>query len=160
MTIWDALIQGIVQGLTEFLPVSSSGHLSLVQHFTGFSAEMGLMFTILLHCGTLAAVFIAFWRQIWGLVAEFGLSVADIFRGKFSFKNMQPRRRMLVMVIVSLLPLLPAYLVSGYYEALSCDGDIFVEGICFLITAALLFFADKAPAGKKTADGDSRHASV
>ena len=151
MTIWDALIQGIVQGLTEFLPVSSSGHLSLVQHFTGFSAEMGLMFTILLHCGTLAAVFIAFWRQIWGLVAEFGLSVADIFRGKFSFKNMQPRRRMLVMVIVSLVPLLPAYLVSDYYEALSCDGDIFVEGICFLITAALLFFADKAPAGKKTA---------
>ncbi len=151
MNIWDAILQGIVQGLTEFLPVSSSGHLSLVQHFSGFSGEMGLMFTILLHCGTLAAVFVAFWRQIWGLIAELGLSVADIFRGRFTFKNMAPRRRMLVMVIVSLFPLIPAYFVSEYYEALACDGDILVEGICFLITAALLFISGKCQRGEKTA---------
>ncbi len=151
MTVWDALLQGIVQGLTEFLPVSSSGHLSLVQHFTGFSGELGLMLTILLHCGTLAAVFVAFWRQIWGLIAELGLSVADIFRGRFSFKTMTPRRRMLVMVIVSLFPLIPAYFISGCYEALACDNDILVEGICFLITAVLLFIADKCPRGANTA---------
>ena len=60
MSIWDALIQGIVQGLTEFLPVSSSGHLSLVQYFTGNSGETGAFFSILLHLGTLIAVFIAF----------------------------------------------------------------------------------------------------
>ncbi|MBQ9939725.1 MAG: undecaprenyl-diphosphate phosphatase [Oscillospiraceae bacterium] len=150
MTIWDALLQGIIQGLTEFLPVSSSGHLSLVQHFTGFSQDMGLMFTILLHCGTLAAVIIAFWRQIWDMIIEFGVSVMDIFKGRFSFKDMSPRRRMLVMIIVSLFPLIPAYFVSDYYEQLSCDSNILVEGICFLITAALLFFADRSTGGKKT----------
>ncbi|MBQ3048379.1 MAG: undecaprenyl-diphosphate phosphatase [Oscillospiraceae bacterium] len=150
MTVWDALLQGIIQGLTEFLPVSSSGHLSLVQHFTGFSQDMGLMFTILLHCGTLAAVIIAFWRQIWDMIIEFGASVMDIFKGRFSFKDMSPRRRMLVMIIVSLFPLIPAYFVSDYYEQLSCDSNILVEGICFLITAALLFFADRSTGGKKT----------
>lgn len=153
MTVWDALLQGIIQGLTEFLPVSSSGHLSLVQHFTGFSQEMGLMFTILLHCGTLVAVIIAFWKQILDMIIEFGASVADIFRGHFSFKEMTPRRRMLIMIVVSMVPLIPAYFVSDYYEQLSCDGDILVEGICFLITAALLFFADRSSMGQKTEAG-------
>jgi len=151
MTLWEALLQGIVQGLTEFLPVSSSGHLSLVQHFTGSAGESGLLFTVLLHFGTLVAVIAAFWKRIAGLIVEFGHAVADIFRGRFSFKSMKPRRRMLVMAILSLLPLIPAYFLGRYYEALASDGDILVEGICFLITAALLFFADRCEKGTRTA---------
>ena len=61
MSYLEAVLQGILQGLTEFLPVSSSGHLSLFQHFTGVSGESGLFFSIMLHLGTLIAVFIAFW---------------------------------------------------------------------------------------------------
>ena len=56
MGLWDAILQGIIQGLTEFLPVSSSGHLSLYQHFTGQSGEAAGLFSILLHLGTLVAV--------------------------------------------------------------------------------------------------------
>ena len=68
MTILDAIFQGIVQGLTEFLPVSSSGHLSLLQHFTGQGGEAGGSFSIMLHLGTLIAVAIAFWPTIWELI--------------------------------------------------------------------------------------------
>ena len=67
MSIIDAIFQAIVQGLTEFLPVSSSGHLSLIQHFTGNSGEGALMFSAILHLGTLVAVFIAFWDTIWAV---------------------------------------------------------------------------------------------
>ena len=59
MNIFEAIMQGIIQGLTEFLPVSSSGHLSLYQHFTGNSGEGALLFSAVLHLGTLVAVFTA-----------------------------------------------------------------------------------------------------
>ena len=80
MSLWDAILQGIIQGLTEFLPVSSSGHLSLYQHFTGQSGEAAGLFSILLHLGTLAAVCIAFWDTIWGMIVEF-------FRKCLSFRQ-------------------------------------------------------------------------
>ena len=60
MGIINAIFQAIIQGLTEFLPVSSSGHLSLYQHFTGNSGEGALFFSAILHLGTLVAVFVAF----------------------------------------------------------------------------------------------------
>ena len=63
MSIIEAILQGILQGLTEFLPVSSSGHLSLFQHFTGLDGEGAVTMTIVFHLGTLAAVFIAFWNK-------------------------------------------------------------------------------------------------
>lgn len=66
MNILNALFQGIIQGLTEFLPVSSSGHLSLIQYFTGQAGETGALFSILLHLGTLIAVFLAFTRPSCG----------------------------------------------------------------------------------------------
>ena len=75
MSIFDAVIQGIIQGLTEFLPVSSSGHLSLYQHFTGNSGEAAGIYSILLHLGTLLAVAIAFWKELWDMIKEF-LSMA------------------------------------------------------------------------------------
>ena len=62
--ILEAIVQGIVQGVTEFLPVSSSGHLSLVQHVMGVQ-NTSLLFNVMLHIGTLAAVLIAYRKLIW-----------------------------------------------------------------------------------------------
>jgi undecaprenyl-diphosphatase len=150
MSVIEAIIQGIVQGLTEFLPVSSSGHLSLYQHFTGLSGESGLLFSIILHVGTLVAVIAAFYRLIWALILEFFRMIKDIFTGKFRWKDRNPERNMVLMIILALVPLAIIYVLLGdVYAAVSTDQDILVEGICFLVTSGLLFFADRHCNGTK-----------
>ncbi|MCD7731740.1 MAG: undecaprenyl-diphosphate phosphatase [Oscillospiraceae bacterium] len=139
MTIFEAIIQGIIQGLTEFLPVSSSGHLSVFQHLFGLSGENGVMVTLVLHLGTLIAVFAAFWGRIKGLIIEFFRMIKDIFTGKFKWKSMNPERRMIVMIVISILPLFIFYIFKDFFEGLSTDSSIVAEGIGFLYTSALLF---------------------
>lgn len=151
MSIFEALIQGIVQGLSEFLPISSSGHLSLLQYFFGINGEAAASYSILLHFGTLIAVFAAFYKTIWALILEFFRMVKDLFAGKFSMKNASPERRMILLLIVAELPLLVFYFLSDFYTGLSADNDIVVEGFCFLLTSLLLFISDRVVKGKKTA---------
>ena len=151
MTFLEAIFQGIVQGLTEFLPVSSSGHLSLIQYFTGQSGETGLLFSIMLHFGTLIAVFIAFYRTIMDLIVEFFRIVGDLFTGKIFKVKPNPQRRMVYLLMLSLVPLLFFVFLSDFYKGLSTDNDIIAEGICFIITSVLLFLADKNNNGRKNA---------
>lgn len=151
MSIIEAILQGILQGLTEFLPVSSSGHLSLFQHFTGLDGEGAVTMTIVFHLGTLAAVFIAFWDKIKKLIFEAFRMLKDIFTGKFKWKTMNPERRMIMMIIVSILPLFGFYIFRDFFERLSSDSDIIVEGVAFLYTSALLFMSMKYGKGSRTA---------
>lgn len=143
MSIFDAVIQGIIQGLTEFLPVSSSGHLSLYQHFTGNSGEAAGIYSILLHLGTLLAVMIAFWKDILDMIKEFFSMAKEIVTGKFDKENMTGSRRMIFLLIISLVPLCFFYFISDFYNSLSTDNDIIVEGLCFLLTAVLLIVSGK-----------------
>ena len=106
MSLIKAIILGIVQGITEFLPVSSSGHLSLFQHFLGVSGEGSLLFSVLLHLGTLIAVFIVFYKTIFELIGEAFSLLKDIFAGRFKFKELTSKKKMLVMFVVSCVPLL------------------------------------------------------
>lgn len=149
MNIFEAIMQGIIQGLTEFLPVSSSGHLSLYQHFTCNSGEGALLFSAVLHLGTLVAVFTAFRKTIWELIKELGFMIKDIFTGKFKWKEMNPPRRAIIMMIISLLMLIPFYIFKDFFEGVSEDSDIIVEGICFLYTATILFLSDRCVKGNK-----------
>ncbi len=142
------IIQAIIQGLTEFLPVSSSGHLSVVQHITGYSGESALVTSIVLHLGTLAAVFVAFRKTIWGMIKEFFKTIGDIFTGKFSWKNMNSERRMMIMVIIATLILVPVYFFKDFFTARQGDGDIAFEGVAFLFTALLLFLSDRCHGNK------------
>ncbi len=151
MTILEAVLQGILQGLTEFLPVSSSGHLSLFQHFTGLDGEGAAAVTIILHMGTLFAVFIAFWEKIKKLIVEAFRMLGDIFTGKFKWKTMNPERRMIMMIIISILPLFGFYIFKDFFKGLEEDTSILAEGIAFLYTSALLFLSTKCGNGKKTA---------
>lgn len=150
MTILEAIIQGIIQGATEFLPVSSSGHLSLFQHFTGVTGDEAVFTTIALHIGTLVAVFIAFRKKIWALILEFFAIIKDIFTGRFSFKVGSGNRRMILMIIVSILPLFIFYIFKDFFTAVSSDSDIIAEGICFLYTAVILTIGDRT--AKKNAE--------
>ncbi len=143
------IIQAVVQGLTEFLPVSSSGHLSVLQHITGVDGEAALILSIVLHLGTLVAVFVAFWETIWGMIKEFFLTIGDIFTGRFTWRDMNGNRRMMILVIVATLILVPVYLFEGFFTGRQGDGDIVFEGIAFLFTAMLLFLSDKCSNGMK-----------
>ena len=104
MSILDAVIQGIVQGLTEFLPVSSSGHLLISQHILGVR-ENNLFFSIMLHIGTLLAVIAVYYKTILKLIKSFFEIIKDIFTGKFDFKKLDNDKNMVLMLMVGLLPL-------------------------------------------------------
>lgn len=139
------LIQGIVQGLTEFLPVSSSGHLNIVQHFLGIT-ENNLFLNVMLHLGTLVSVCAFYHKLILRLFKAFFSMVKDIFRGKFSFKDMDEDRNLLVMLFIGLLPLFLLFIPIGngmklkdIADILSGDPRFFiVTGIALTITSVLL----------------------
>ena len=105
MSIIEAIIQGIVQGLTEFLPVSSSGHLAITQHIIGAGEESNLFFNVMLHVGTLVAVVAFYYKLIWDLIKELGSMIKDIFTGKFKWSKMNYERNLIMMLIIGLLPL-------------------------------------------------------
>lgn len=150
MSILDALIQGIIQGLIEFLPVSSDGHLILIQHFTGKSFDDIAFLNILLHIGTLLAVMVVFRKTIGMILIEFFTTLKDIFTGKFTFKAMNEYRRMLFLIFFSLIPLIPFSLLTNYLVSIAGDGDILIEGIMFMLMGLLLYFADRVYPGNKT----------
>lgn len=140
-----SLLQGIVQGLTEFLPVSSSGHLNIFQHFFGIT-EGNLFFNVMLHVGTLVSVCAFYHKLIFRLIkAVFGM-IKDIFTGKFSFKNMDVDRNLVCMLIVGLLPLFLLFVPIGGGMKVKDLADIFtgdprffiITGVSLLLTAALL----------------------
>lgn len=148
MSLIKAIILGIVQGITEFLPVSSSGHLSLFQHFLGVSGEGSLLFSVLLHLGTLIAVFIVFYKTIFDLIGEAFSLLKDVFAGRFKFKELTSKKKMLVMFVVSCVPLLFLLIPVGndmklmdYLSQFSEDNGILLEGFCFLFTGVLLLIS-------------------
>ncbi len=147
--ILSVIIQGIIQGLTEFLPVSSSGHLSVAQHF--MNVEDGSMtLSVVLHIGTLIAVIIAFHKRIWGMIKEFFLSIRDIFKGQFSWQDMNDDRRMMIMVIIATLILVPFVAIKDFFTSVTGDGDVIFEGCAFLFTSIVLFLSDACVKGLKT----------
>ena len=145
----NLIIQGIIQGLTEFLPVSSSGHLSVAQHFMSIQGE-NLLISVVLHLGTLAAVIIAFRKRIWGMIKEFFLSLRDIFTGRFRWSEMNDDRRMMVMIIIATLILVPFVAVKDFFTSVQGDGDIIFEGCAFIFTSILLILSDACVKGYKT----------
>lgn len=146
MTILDAIIQGIIQGATEFLPVSSSGHLSISQHIFGIELP-GILFDIMLHLGTLVAVVFVYRQLVWRLIKEFFSLCDDLIHRRFKWSEMSHDRRLLMMLIIGLLPLFLLFLpipgtgmkVKDFSEMLASDSDIVVEGLALLATSALLF---------------------
>lgn len=141
MSIFEAIFQGILQGIAEFLPISSSGHLSVFQYITGMQESA---FVVLLHLGTLLAVFICYRKRIGKLIVEFIAMVKDIFKGKFSFKNMSYNRNFIWMVLLSLVPLLFFFFIKDPIQATSTDDNLYVEAFSFIGTSVLMFLAANA----------------
>ena len=159
MSIIQAIIQGIVQGATEFLPVSSSGHLSLAQHFMGVTVD-SLLFDVMLHLGTLFAVLVVYRNLILRLLIAFGQLIRDLFTGRFRWSRMDPDRNLLVMLVIGLLPLFLLFLpipgtgmkIKDFADLWATDNDIIVEGCALVVTSILLtlgIIATKKQSGGK-----------
>ena len=94
MSYFEAVILGLIQGLAEFLPISSSGHLALMQQWFGIEEDKVLLFAVLLHVGTLVSVFIVYWKDVWELIKELGLTIRDIFTGRGLRIQERPTRKL------------------------------------------------------------------
>ncbi len=145
MPIWVALLLGAVQGLAEFLPISSSGHLALLQSMLDFEqyGVNAVAFDLVLHLGTLAAVIAAFWQDVKTLAVSFFQWAGDGFR----VKN-KPPRRLILLLLLATLPLVLGAVVEGYVES-AFNSTLFV-GIALCFTAGLLWTASRHSGGKKT----------
>jgi undecaprenyl-diphosphatase len=140
MELLNSLFSGIIQGLTEFLPVSSSGHLVIFNRLFG-EGESNLSLTVFLHFATLLSVVIVYYKDIWLLIREFFLSLWDLLRGKPDFKT--PERRFLLMVIIGTLPAVAVGLGVKLLNLEAVLENIFTVAVMLLVTAAFMFLVDK-----------------
>ncbi len=153
MSVWLAALMGLVQGLTEFLPVSSSGHLVLIQSLLATDVENNyILFDVLLHLGTLVSVFICYWQDIKELIVEFFSLIRDIANGKPNI-NKNPTRRMIIMLLIATAPMVTVPLFNDYIES-TFTSTLFV-GFMLIITAVLLVWADISERKRKNASNAS-----
>ena len=142
----DAVILGFIQGVAEFLPISSSGHLAIFQKFLGLTTQEDMFFDILLHIATLCAVFVAYWSEIKAIVLEFFtmIGVRKLPKGQ------QPdrlSRRMILFIIVATLPLFLVLPFKDNVEGLK--NETWFIGLALLTTGTLLFLSDRFGRGRK-----------
>lgn len=163
MPVWKALILGLVQGLAEFLPISSSGHLIIIKQVLGVDlGSGGMFFDVMLHFGTLIAIFIAFWKDIKRLIIDGIHIVIDIFANiiiffvKIIHRDKEYRyviktsyRKFVMLIIISTIPTaIIGLLMSDIVEM--ANDMIIVPGVCLFITAIFLFIADFVDVEEKT----------
>lgn len=149
MTVIKAMILGLIQGLSEFLPISSSGHLAIAGRLMGMDPESDslLSFNILLHVATLAAVFIVYREDIFYMIKAFFAMLGNLFTGKGLGLKKDVYRRLVVMLIVGTLPAVAAALIFG---DLIESPPLFAIGIFLIITAVLLFVSEKLAGGSRS----------
>lgn len=148
-----AVIMGLVQGIAEFLPISSSGHLAIAGELLGATTDIPEFFDVLLHLGTLIAVFAFYWGDILDMIREFVAGVQDLAHRKTPVP-VPPARRLILLLIAATLPLVLVLPVKDYIERMS-DNMYFVA-LALIMTGCLLFLSDRVRKGRK----NERTASV
>lgn len=149
MSIWSAALLGLVQGVAEFLPISSSGHLSIINNLFKLSElENGhMLFDVLLHFATLISIFVVYWQDIKQMVYEI-LAFVNIGPMAGQRREQYPAARMFFMIVVASLPLLLILPIKDQLETLYYH-NIFI-GIAIILTGCLLYVSDKMLPGQKT----------
>lgn len=148
----EAIVLGLVQGLSEFLPISSSGHLALLQSLFEINEDKVIFFAVLLHIGTLVSIFVVYHKDIYALIKELFLLFKDIFTGKGLRIEERPIRKLGIMIIVSSIPTaIMGLLFSDYIDKIF--GSLTVIAICWIITGFILLFSEKLKNNKKEIEG-------
>lgn len=147
MEWFEAVLLGLIQGLTEFLPVSSSGHLEIGKVLLGVETTDDLLFTTMVHAATVLSTIIVFRKQIWDLLKGFfcglkGLKVARNDKGSMTLVCNDQTDYLLKMVV----SMIPVFVVGVFFkdQVESLFGSIYVVGYALIATALLLFFSDYA----------------
>ena len=149
MTYLTAFLLGLVQGVAEFLPISSSGHLAIAQNLLGMqeAGSVPEFFDVLLHLGTLIAVFAAYWKDICEMVVELFRGIGDLAH-RSTPSPVPPARRLILLIVVGTLPLFAVLPIRKAVQGLS-DNMVFV-GAALIVTGILLFLCDRVRKGRKT----------
>ena len=149
MSFLSSFLLGLIQGIAEFLPISSSGHLAIAQNLLGMqdAGVVPAFFDVLLHLGTLVAVFVAYWSEIKDMVRELVFGVRDIARHSTP-TPVPPARRLILLIIVGTLPLFAVLPVKDKVQELS-SNMVFI-GAALIVTGFLLFASDRVRKGRKT----------
>lgn len=149
MSIWNAIVLGLVQGIAEFLPISSSGHLSIMNNLFDMSTvDNGhVFFDVLLHFGTLSSIFVVYWQDIVKMVQEV-LGVVNLGPLAGQQQRRYPSARMFVMIFFASLPMLLVIPVKDRIEALFYQ-NVFI-GVMLILTGCILYVSDRMQQGGKT----------
>ena len=151
MTYFMSILMGIIQGVAEFLPISSSGHLALFQTFFGMEnmEEKYMFFTVLLHFGTLISVCMVYWRDIVDMIREVFLGIAALAGRKDTGVAPPPARRMVMLIIIATVPLFVMVFLQDAVNQLFSNS--IMVSCALLATGFILFFSDRMARGHKTA---------
>ncbi len=150
----SAVFMGALQGVAEFLPISSSGHLALFQRFFAMEnyEETQMFFTVLLHLGTLISVFVYYWHDIIDMIREFFLAIGDLFHAKQRRGRpapTPPARRLVLLIVVSILPLFLILPIKDVVEE-AMSNAAFVA-LALIVTGCILYLSDQMAKGRKSA---------
>lgn len=139
LSAWQAIFLGLIQGITEFLPVSSSGHLVIAQHFLGIEQPL-LGFDIAVHVGTLAAVIAAFWGDVWGIIRK-------------------PLQKITLLLLIATIPaVLAALLLGDFIE--SMFSSLVAVAMALIFTGILLQASDNFRGKGRIEDMDWQKAAI
>lgn len=142
MSVLEAIIYGIIQGIAEFLPISSSGHLALAQNFFGTDTEHGFAFNIALHLATLLSVCVVFRKDVLALIKGFFSLVKKLFTGRIK-EGLESGERLFLMLCVATLPLIPVKLL-GLDETVEAISSVsWIIGALLIFNGAMLFVSDR-----------------
>jgi len=146
MTVIDAIVFGIVQGIAEFLPISSSGHLALIDNFFGKSEGDNFAFFIFLHLATLISVCIVYRKDVWQLIKGFFTLIQKVFTGKIKLfskekQNIDYGEKLFIMLFLASIPLVPVALIENRVEYIS--NYSWVIGMLLIINGAMLYISEK-----------------
>lgn len=150
LSLWKAVVLGVVQGLTEFLPVSSSGHLAVAEDLLGVQLP-GLTFEVMVHLGTLVAVLAVYGADLWAAAAGFLRTGGGLLAGRDGgpaggWRGLDPATRLGWLVVIGTIP---AAITGLALEALieaAFDSPVLVA-VCWIFTGALLWWVGRQPAG-------------